>query len=241
MENETINNNKITQEVLKKIECGEVKMRSKTYFVLKVGILMFITFITFVTSVILVSYLIFSMKVGGQFLLLGFGTKGIYRFLLILPWFLLVFNAFLLFFLDYLLRRFKFGYNSPLVYLFLGTLVFVTTFSFIVNYTSFHKTMMSRAERRHVPVFGGFYGDLRKSHKNEGILKGKVVSIGDDYIVIKHFDYDKDDGLDEEKVYLPKGMNLGSFIKIGDDVFVAGDIASGTEIRAYGVRKMVNR
>ena len=238
MENETIKNNKIAIEVLKKIECGEVKMRSRAYFIFKVGILMALTFLTLITSVVLVSYLIFSMTVGGDFILLGFGTKGIYRFLILLPWFLLVFNALLLFFLDYLLHRFKFGYNSPLVYLFLGTLVFVTTFSFIVNYTSFHKAILLRAEGKHMPVLGGFYGDLRKSHKSDGILRGLVVSVGGDYLVIRHFDFDMDDGLNEEKVYLPSGMNVSSFIKIGDEVFVAGEVASGTEIRAFGVRKI---
>lgn len=241
MENETIQNNKITEEVLRKIEGGEVKMRSRAYFVFKVGVLIALTFITLVTSIVLVSYLIFSMKVGGQFLLLGFGTRGIYKFFMILPWFLLVFNAFFLFFLDYLLRRFKFGYNSPLVYLFLGTLVFVTTFSFLVNYTSFHTTILSKAERDNMSLLGGFYSDLRKSHKSDGILKGQVVSIGDDYLIIKHFDYDRDEGFDEEKIYLQDGMNLNDFIKIGDEIFVAGEIASGTEIRAYGVHRVVNR
>ncbi len=238
MENEKTENNKIAESVLKKIEIGEVKMKSRRYFLFKVGLLLALIFLTFLTSVTLVSYLLFSLKTGGYLFLLGFGTKGIYKFLLVLPWFLLCFNALLLFFLDYLLKRFRFGYNSPLIYLFLGTLFLVTIFSYLINFTSIHRAVMHRAMEERLPIGNHFYKNIRMSHKNKGIIRGEVVSIGEDFITIRHMKYDRDGGL-EEKIFIQNGANLDSFIEIGDEVFIAGDIASGTQMSAYGVRRIL--
>lgn len=237
MEKEIVENNKIAEKVLKRIEVGEVKMKSRTYFAFKVGILFVLIFFTFLTSVALLSYLLFSLKTGGSLFLLGFGTKGVYKFLLMLPWFLLCLNAVLLFFLDYLLKRFKFGYNSPFIYLFLGTLFFVTIFSYFINFTSLHRMVMHRAMEEGLPIGNRFYSEIRRSNKAQGIIRGEVVSIGDDFIIIKHMQYDRDGGT-EEKIMIQNGANLDNFIKVGDEVFVAGDIASGTQIRAYGVRRL---
>lgn len=236
MKDKNIKNN-IEEMVLKKIECGEVSMRPKYYFIIKAGLLIFFAFLIFVTSAILVSFLIFTLSNRGDLFLLSFGKKGMLKFFLMFPWYLLIINAFLLFLLDILLRRFKYGYHSPLVYLFLGTLVFVTVFSFLINYTSFHERMSNFVRKNHVPFAGDFYDDIRKSHRDRGVYRGKVSFIGDDYLILKPSGLDND-AQEDLKVYAPLGLDLKSFIHVGEEVFIAGDIASGTDIVSYGMHKM---
>lgn len=236
MKEDNIKNN-IEDTVLKKIECGEVSMKPKSYFVIKAGSLVFFTVLIFITSAILVSFLIFTLSNRGDLFLLSFGKKGLFKFFLMFPWYLLLINAFLLFFLDALLRKFKYGYHSPLVYLFLGTLVFVTVFSFLINFTSFHDRMSDFIRRNHVPFAGDFYDDIRKSHRERGVFRGRVSFIGEDYIILKPSDFDSD-ARGDLKIYTPKGMDPRSFISMGEEVFIAGDVATGTEVISYGIHKM---
>lgn len=237
MNEENIINNNIKDNVLKKIECGQVQMKSRMYFNIKIGLLIAISLFVFFISIFLVSYLIFCLKTGGFFFLLGFGTKGFYKFFLLLPWIILVVNAFLLILLDYLLRRFKFGYHSPLVYLFLGTLVFVTLFSTLVNFTSFHDDMMKFTQRRKIPFAGWLYGGIKRSYQNHGVVVGKVSSIGDGYLVITHHDYDRD-YYDNLKILTSSNLLKERGISIGDSVIVAGDFISKTELSAFGMHKI---
>lgn len=232
------NPNKIESEVLKKIQEGEVKMTSRKYFALKTGITVLVGVAIFTVSTMLVSFLIFSLSNRGDLFLLSFGTKGIYKFILVFPWYLLSLAALLLVGFDYLLRRFKFGYHSPIIYLFMGTLVFVTVFSFVINFTSFHNMLEKFADRNNLPFVKNMYGDIRRSHRDMGVFRGTVSFIGEDYILVKpsYFDLDAED--EEIVVHAPKGVDLASFIEVGEEVYIAGDIATGTEIISYGMHRM---
>ncbi len=236
--NETTSQNyNIKEKILKKIETGEVAMRPKAFFMLKVFLLLFIVLLTFIASILLVSYLLFSISVGGGIFLLGFGTKGFYEFILVFPWILLLINIGLLVILDLLLKRFKFGYNRPILYLFLISLVAITLFGFLINFTPFHSKLMHRAEGKRLPMFGGFYSGLRGSHKGQGIFRGIVASTSVDTFTLKRNDYDID--LDDFpiKVLTPPGMKVLSLLQVGDQVFIAGDLING-EIHAYGITKI---
>lgn len=237
MNNETQQNNSFKEEILKKISAGEVSMRPRAYFVLKMFILVFVVIVTTITSILLISYTLFILHTGGHVFLLGFGAKGIYEFLMIFPWLLLIFNIILLLFLDFLLKRFKFAYNRPILYVFLGTLVAITLCGSLFNFTSFHKDMMYRAEGKRLPFGGGFYQGLRKSHKANGIFRGEVVSIASSTFVISHNEYDTDDNYGTVRVLVPSGFVIDTFLSIGDEVFIAGDVVNN-DIKAYGIQKI---
>lgn len=238
MKNEDIKNN-IEDAVLRKIEDGDVKMTPKSYFIVKAVLLVLCVFCIFVFSVILVSFIIFSLNTRGDLFLLGFGARGIVKFILMFPWFLLSIDALLIILLDYLIRRFRFGYHSPIIYLFLSTLVFVTAFSYLVNFTSIHSRLSGFAKRNHVPLAGSMYDDINRSRRGEGIYRGVVTSVGDNYIILKHSDFDSDAPEDELKIMAPDGLDPRSFIHPGEEVYIAGDIASGTVITPYGMHKIL--
>jgi hypothetical protein len=231
----------LRDNIFKKIKAGEVTMKPKYYFYSKIALLVFVIFVTLLTSAFLVSYLIFSLQVGGHFFLLGFGAKGLYEFFVLFPWLILIIDVCLLLFLDWLLKSFRFGYNSPIIYLFLGTFVVITGMGTLLTFTPFHDTLMRRAEggRDLPPPMNGIYGGVRRSHSEQGIFRGIVVSIDKDSFIIEHNDYDMDRNNGQIRVVVPATTDITKMIKIGDEVFVAGD-ATNSEIHAYGFHRLPN-
>lgn len=241
MEQENIQTNNIREQILGKIKSGEVNMKPKYYFMLRLCLLAMTIFFAFLLSTILVSYVLFSIEVSGQVFLLGFGAKGFYNFFMALPWFILILDIILVVFIDWLLKSFRFGYNSPILILFVVTLVSITSLGSLLNFTSFHKSLMQRAEKKNLPFAESFYVGLRKSHTTQGIFRGEIVSIGGTTtFFMKYNDFDFDNlGQDETiEVFVPQGMDIYAISLLpGDKVFIAGEKISGG-IRAYGVRKL---
>jgi hypothetical protein len=240
METEKIQND-IKNQILEKIKSGEVNMKPKYYFIIKLVALALTVFLTFILSTMLVSYVIFSIKISGQFFLLGFGAKGLYHFFIALPWFILGIDVLLIFFLDWLLKSFKFGYNSSVMFLFVVTLVSITVLASLINSTSFHRDMMLRAEGRGLPIAGGFYNDLRRSHKSQGLFRGEIMSIeGTSTFYIRYVDQNSNVDGDTAKIVVPNSIDIFSLgAMIGDTVYIAGDSING-EIHAYGIRKLTS-
>lgn len=239
---ENIQSNKIKEDILEKIKSGKLNMRPKYYFVIKLVFLAIATFVMFILSAVIVSYVIFTLKVSGQTNLLTFGPRGLYHFLLALPWLVLFIDVGLIIIIDWLLKSFRFGYNSSILFLLVVTLVSITVLATIINYTSFHKNLMNMAERKNLPFAGGFYMGIKKSHGSQGIFRGEIVSIeSTSTFYIKHNDFDSDTDDSVIEVFTPDGSDVFTlFLRDGDEVFIAGDkIPDG--IRAYGIRKLTEQ
>lgn len=230
--------NKIKEQIFEKIKSGEVSMKSKYYFLIKIILLAVTIFVTFLLSAFIVSYVLFSIKTSGNVLLLGFGARGFYHFILTLPWIILSIDVILILFLDWLLKSFRFGYNSPVLFLFIGTLASITLLAYLINLTSFHNSVMRISEVRRIPVAGDFYRGLKKSHVGQGVFLGEVISInGTSTFYIKYSDYGRDAN-DTVRVVIPEEFSVYSMsINPGDRIFIAGD-KNPDEIRAYGFRKL---
>jgi hypothetical protein len=238
-EENTQQNNVNINQILEKIKSGKVNMRPKYYFMLRLVALAVTIFITFLLSAFIVSYVIFSINAGGEINLLAFGPRGLYHFILTLPWLILVVDVLLIVFLDWLLKGFRFGYNSSILFLFVVTMVSITALATLINYTSFHRKLMRRAENNTLPIGGGFYMGIRMSHGNQGIFRGQIVSIeSTSTFYMKHNDLDSDTDYHVIEVVTPQNSDVFTlFLAPGDEVFIAGDKTS-TGIRAYGIRKL---
>lgn len=238
MKEEIINNTKIKEEIFKKIESGELSMKPKLFFYFKIGVLLLSIFTALVVSSFLISYMLYSLRIGGQLYLLSYGSKGIYEFFMIFPWFVLVLDILLLFLIDWLIKSFRFGYNSPIIYLFLGTFMLITILGSLINFTIFNKAMMFRAEYNSLPIVSNYYNGIRRSHSKQGTFRGIVKSIEGNTFVLMHDDYDDDSIDDQVTVIMPEGLNLGKLIVEGDNVFLAGEIGTTSIVRAYGLTKI---
>ena len=139
-------------------------MTPKWHFVLRAIILVGVIVITLITSIFLVSFIYFSLKVSGHIFLLGLGARGLRVFILLFPWKTLIFEVFLLFILERLVKNFRIGYERPIIYIVLGLIAFTLVGSFIVERISLHERLLERSERGELPVFGRFYKDVRKPH-----------------------------------------------------------------------------
>lgn len=239
MEENNIQKVDLKEKVLDRIKSGNVHMKSKAHFVLKIFLIVFVVILILVVSAFIISYVIFSLKTSGQFSLLGFGTRGVMNFIIGFPWLIFLADCLLLVVLDYLLKNFRFGYHSPKVYLFLGTFAFIMGIGLIIELTPLHGTILRLTEEKHLPFFDGFYGGIRKSHSGIGLFHGTVVSVDGNSFTIKYSDFDLDRDNMEIKVDVPNGSNATSSLKINDTVFVAGSIING-EIQAYGLQKLPN-
>ena len=231
-------NNNLKNKILNKIKAGEIHMKSKSHFIFKMILIISVAILVLMVSAFLVSYILFSLKTSGQFSLLGFGGRGITEFIIGFPWLILLVDCVLLIILDYLLKNFRIGYHYPIAYLFFGTFILILFFGFIIELTPVNGIILRIAEEQRLPIFGGFYGGLRKSHSNVGIFRGTVVSIEGNTFMLKYNDYDIDGDDMIVKVLTPQGFNVGSSLNIGDMVFVAGNLVNG-EIQAYGLQKLL--
>lgn len=226
-ENKQIN---IKEEVIKKIESGEVHMTSKWYFLFKLGLLAVLVFLIFIFSTFLLSYILFTLSSGGNLFLLRFGIEGIYNFFVTLPWILLFINIMFVLLLDRLLKSFRFGYKSPALYLFIGTFIFVTLLSTVVNYTSFHRYMQERAIQKRLPLGNNFYSSPKGPKPLPNAFRGFVSSIVDNTFIMSY-------GSTSIKVVAINDIELKYHLKDGDLVFVAGKLID-REIKAYGIKKL---
>jgi hypothetical protein len=147
----------IKEEVLNKIKSGQINMRSKAYFLVKLGFLSILTVLITLVSIFLLSFVLFSSSLDGSLFLVRFGGTGLYNFILTLPWYLLIVDIFLLLLLDVLLKSFSFGYKSPILFLFAGTFIVITAISTLLNFTPFHQKIMNTVERNKNLPFHNIY------------------------------------------------------------------------------------
>lgn len=229
--------NIVRKNVLEKIRTGDVHMKSGARFVVQVAVLIVVAGLVLITSSVLASYIFFSLRVSGHQFLLGFGFAGVVLFLALFPWILSLVDIVLLFLFDWLLKRFKFGYRTPIVFLLLLTAVATIIVGFVINLTPLHSSLLIRAEDGDLPIIGNFYENLRHPANDRGVFRGAIISINGNSFVIKHddFDIDIDDGT--RVVVAPDGFDVVSMLRVGDRVFVAGTFVNN-ELHAYGVRKI---
>jgi hypothetical protein len=121
------------ERILEKIDTRELSMRPKIYFTLKVAALVLITLAVLVISIFIFNFILFSSRINGHESLLGFGPRGILTFLEFFPWWLLGIDIALIILLEWLLRQFRFGYKSPVLYLLLTLLVVTASTAFLID------------------------------------------------------------------------------------------------------------
>jgi hypothetical protein len=227
----------LKDRILRDIQAGKVSMRPKLYFSLKIAALVMVAFAVVCISIFILNFILFSLRIGSQAMLLGFGPRGFLLFLSFFPWGLLLIDLVLLIVLESLLRRFQFGYRTPTLYLLLGLLALTFSVGFALDKgTGFNDEMLTRARDRHLPPpVGGFYqGAVPPSSK--GLCRRCVIT---DINGSEIFVTDSRTGSTTIRVILPPNdpRATTSELKIGDRVFIAGDEDDGV-IRAFGLRKM---
>ena len=143
----------------------------------------------------------------------------------------------LIFFLEWLLQSFKFGYRFSLLTLFGIAVLASVLIAAAIGLTPIHSDLLGMADRGDdLPLVGNMYESVRDPHEDQGIFRGTVAAVQGDQIVITHDDgdHDADDGT--RIVTLPAGYSPTTFI-VGERVYVLGAQGS-TTVQAYGIGQL---
>jgi hypothetical protein len=242
-ENKDINKD-IKSSVLEQIQTGKINMRPHFHFVLGVVSLIIVAVLTLLISSLLISFIIFSLVASGKLFLFGFGMRGFLMFFLLFPWFLLIFEIILIALLEWLIKKFKFGYRSSLSRLVFVILLASIAIGVIIVITPFHSSIQQRAEQRNLPIpfVGDFYRGIRRPPPGQEIFRGIVTDVGTSSFILNQKGNDGDNDandLQNQKyvITLPLGVPKIIIPTVGDTVFVAGKLMPDNTVQAYGFQK----
>ena len=223
-------------EILRKINADTVRMRPKVYFTIQVGSLIILVLMILVVSVFICNFILFGIRLNNHDTLLGFGPRGIEAFLMLFPWSLLILDAALVVLLEWLLRQFRFGYKSPVLFLFLALILITGAVGLILDRETPLNDMLLRGSDEHLlpAPFGDVYGRARHLPPDAGFCKCTISAIDGGTLTVVD-----SRGTTTLKVILPEddARATTSGLTVGDTILVAGD-RDGETIRAFGVRKV---
>ena len=243
-------NKNLQQNILEKIKAGDIKMRSKSYFIVHLVLLIVVAILILLTSSFVISFIFFGIHISGRLFLLGFGWRGLAVFFVTFPWTILLIDILLVIALEWLLKRFQVGYRYPLFYT-LGGIVLVTiATAIIINQTPLHNLLYHQEQRRQLPVIGSFYDRLQRPPHESGVFRGAVISVASNTFMMANADQDNDadnsllspNSTTSTRAFLTIILDpatpASTVVATSDEVFVAGDIR-GNIIHAYGIRKLL--
>lgn len=166
-----------TQEtVMNAIAQGEVKMRSRWYFVAQTTIFGAGILIIIGTIIYIVSLAVFVTEQSGIYLAPRYGLNGWILFIRSVPWLLILSSIVLVGVLEILARRFSFVYSKPLAYSFVGIVIAVGISGGIVAHTSFHESLANFARGHRVPFARGWY-EYFDPERVRGAYRGRVQMV----------------------------------------------------------------
>ncbi len=169
----------LIKRVLEQVRNGRVKMRPKSYFILRTILVVLIVCLVALFVLYLVSFIVFNLRTSGVWFLpkFGFGAMGV--FFRSLPWLLIVIALVLIIVLEVFVKRFPFAYRRPILYSVLGIILLAFLGSFLIAKTPFHPELFWRAREGRLPMMGGFYGGLGLP-KLADVHQGIVIGITDE-------------------------------------------------------------
>lgn len=226
----------IRQNVLERLKRGDVRMRSRAYFIVRALLALALSVLVLLLSAYVLSFVAFSIHESGEQFLLGFGVRGVETFFVLFPWISIIIDIVLILVLEWLLQSFKFAYRISLALLFGVMIVISGLIASAIALTPLHMSLLDMADRHDLPVIGEMYEGIRTSHDGQGIFRGSIASMQGNVIVITHDDgdHDADDGT--RTIVLPSGYST-SELKVGDRVYVFGT-ATGEVIEALGIERL---
>ncbi len=228
--------NELQQQVLEKIHRGKVAPLPRWYFALRVVGVAALVLVILALAAFLASGIMFALRESGEQMLLGFGLRGFETFAALFPWTLFAIMVVLVVALEWALRSLRFAYRMPLLYLFGGVVALTILAGMVVDRTPLHATLLSQADEHALPFIGDWYEDIHAKHEDKGVFQGAVQSVATSTFVLVHNDSDADADDLSHVVMPPSGFDL-SALRVGEELFVAGDVDQQGVVHAYGVQE----
>ncbi len=229
--------NKLTEEVLEKIKKGDVKMRSRSYFIAQGVFLLSVFFLVILLAVYFTTFIFFILRVNNLILLTDFGWFGFSIIFSVLPWYILFFILFLMGLINFLYRKFYTGYRKPIIALMGLIVLIIFSLSVVVEKKLPHEELYNRAVEENLPMGGRMYRNLGNMEM-ENVIIGTIIEKNSDYLLIE----DEKEEILRVIVSDPTSRHFRSLERVhrGESVFVVGEL-SGDEITAVGLKKVSPR
>jgi hypothetical protein len=228
----------IKEAILAKIKKEELRMKPKTYFMLKLAALVAVLLGVLIFSVFICNFILFSIRVSGHGTLLSFGPQGVLQFLRFFPWLYLILDIALIVLLEWLVRQFRFGYKIPALRLLFGILLFTMVVSvFIDRVTPFNDKLLDKAEHHHLSQpLGNFYEHARRPPPpDSGVCRCTILTVEGNTVTAESADHE--DAL--FTIVVPENNAQIDYdsLKVGNTVFVAGRFVDGI-LHAFGIHAL---
>ena len=156
---------KIEDKVKALIDDGKVKMKPRWFFIMQSILKILFIVLSFLIIVYFISFVIFLLKesltLGRHPALLGWG-----RFLIGLPWLIILFGFIMLGLLEFLVRKYSFVYKRPIAYSLFFSIFIILILSLIVLKIDKKNRIPKFGEEGNVPVFTPMHKYYRKELKD---------------------------------------------------------------------------
>jgi uncharacterized membrane protein len=221
-------------DVLQKIQSKEISTHSKLFFRLRWLAFMILVLAICIVSIMLCSFILFTIRMTGQPYLFGFGSQGITLAFIIFPWILFLIDGLLIILLGTLTRHTSFGYKIPGVYILIVSIVIIGLSGYIVeSKTAFHIRMLQRADAQRLPIFSSAYQGVRRAPPTGyEIYRGVVVEEGENYIRVNIAVRDQFGTSTNVTVAFATSTPSRNRIGVGQTIFLSGKIIDGQVINA---------
>lgn len=222
----------IKEEVLKKIQSGDIEMKSKAYFALKTFGIVVGALFALGTLLYIVSFIMFALRMSGATTLHSFGLPGVLILFSSLPWMLILLAGLLFVVVEVLGRYFAFVYRRPLLYSIIAVIVIVGAIGMLVDKAELHPRISRFAEEKNIVGGAALYNQYGKPQfKKSGIVF--VTEITESGYLVKTARGESLVVSTSTNTRFPEGVD----IVVGDKIIVIGSKNSETQtIEAGGIR-----
>jgi hypothetical protein len=219
-------------EILEKIKKGKVKMKPRSYFILRTIVFVLGLIFAFLFAIFLASFIVFTLRASGAWYFPAFGFRGLGLFLTSFPWVLLIFAILLIAVLEIFARKFSLVYRKPLLYSILGIVVIIVLIGFAVGQTSMHSQLFRSVQEGKLPIMGLMYkGNLMEPSHNACI--GEVVEVTDSGFQVETVKGESVGVIVSSETYLPSDEK----IEEGELIMIMGE-RENSIIKAFKVIKI---
>ncbi len=224
----------LKDKILSDIKAGNVAMRPRLVYAAQLVALSVTAFLIVLTTVFIANFVFFMLRASSHEALLGFGMSGVEVFLWHFPWGLALTNGALVLLFQWLFRKFKFGYLTPVAYTVLVLVLGAGVLGFAIDRATSFNDHAFKVRGSLPPPLRALYDDAPRHKRLNGICQCTIVSIDGPVITAV-------EGTTTIKILLPPNSRRATTtgLSVGDTVFIAGE--DGPDgIKAFGIKKITS-
>lgn len=220
--------NQIIQKIQKQINEGKITKKPKMFFVLNAILLSVGTVLLALTSIYLLSFIAFIERERSPITLLGVGKEGVYLFMSNFPWIFTTIALILIVVTSLLVRRFEFGYRTPIIILLGSLFIIVLTVFFTLEKFSVSPQIIDKTLNGPLKGIGDSYRQ-KDSKLRSGIITD-ILSTSP----VTSFVLDSDKGVVVVTIDEYTKISPDVLIEIGNRVVVLGELDE-ISVKAKGI------